>query len=50
MKERVIVLDTRKYPATLAEATLAYARETISNVNYFLAKNEHLTKKLQAAR
>lgn len=50
IKERVIVLDTRKCIASLAERRFTYAGETSSNVKYLMTENEKLEKDLQATR
>ena len=50
IKERVIVLDTRQHPTALAEAGLAYARETSSNVKFLLAENEKIANNLKVVR
>lgn len=50
IKERVIVSNTRKHPPTIAQASLAYAGATSSNVQYLTIENEQLEMNLQAAR
>lgn len=50
IKERMIVSDTRKHPTSLAEASLAYVRETRSNVQYMTYEIEQLEKILEDSR
>ena len=50
IKERVIVLDTRKHPTTLTKAILAYAGATSSNVKFLLVENQQMEKNLQVVR
>lgn len=40
VEERVIVIDVRKHPATLANATRVYAEATSSSVRFLIAENE----------
>jgi len=42
IRERVIVLDTRKHPNSIIEANSAYERATRSNIQYLMAENEQL--------
>jgi len=50
MKESVIMSYVRKHPVTMADATMAYARATSSNVKFLLAKNEQMENNLQAGK
>ena len=43
------MLDVRKNPNSLANATLAYGGATRSNVKFLLAENEQMEKNLQAS-
>lgn len=42
--------DVRKHPATLTDATKAYAEAASMSVRFLIAKNERMDKELQAAK
>jgi len=50
IEERVIVSNTRKHPTSIAEASLAYAGETSSNVQYLTTEKEQLENNSQATK
>lgn len=50
IRERVIIMDTRRKPEAIAAANLAFACATKSNIEYIVVENRLMEQNLQAAR
>ena len=49
-EEQVIVTNMHKHPATLADATRVYVKDTSSSVRFLITENEKMAKELQKAK
>ena len=43
-EERVIILDVRRHPASMAKASKAYAKATSSIIKFLIAENDQMVK------
>ena len=50
VEEWVIVLDVRRHPTALIDATKSYSKTTSSSVKFLMKENERMVKELQATR